>query len=136
MKLTITYPEIQDLIKQKAQKSIRLSALDSRTICISTDITLPWVGKKEVKVQLTINDINNDYALLTYNNGLGVDLVITAFLKYIEMQTNISYVQGLSDNRIKIHLNQITKLKNVLSKIVIQNLSFTNENMVLYFVMK
>ena len=133
MFLTVTYPEIQDLIKQKSQKNIRLSAIDSRTISVSTDIVLPMVGAKEIKVQLILNEINNDYALLSYSNGLGVDFIITAFLKYIETQTDISYFQSLPNNRIKIQLLQIPKLKEILDKIVIQGLSFTSDSAVLKF---
>ena len=133
MFLTVTYPEIQDLIKQKSQKNIRLSAIDSRTVSVSTDIVLPMVGAKEIKVQLILNEINNDYALLSYSNGLGVDFIITAFLKYIETQTDISYFQNLPNNRIKIQLLQIPKLKEILDKIVIQGLSFTSDSAVLKF---
>ncbi len=133
MFLTVTYPEIQDLIKQKSQKNIRLSAIDSRTVSVSTDIVLPMVGAKEIKVQLILNEINNDYALLSYSNGLGVDFIITAFLKYIETQTDISYFQSLPNNRIKIQLLQIPKLKEILDKIVIQGLSFTSDSAVLKF---
>lgn len=133
MFLTVTYPEIQDLIKQKSQKNIRLSAIDSRTVSVSTDIVLPMVGTKEIKVQLILNEINNDYALLSYSNGLGVDFIIIAFLKYIETQTDISYFQSLPNNRIKIQLLQILKLKEILDKIVIQCLSFTSDSAVLKF---
>jgi len=133
MFLTVTYSEIQDLIKQKSQKNIRLSAIDSRTVIVSTDIVLPMVGAKEIKVQLILNEINNDYALLSYSNGLGVDFIITAFLKYIETQTDISYFQSLPNNRIKIQLLQIPKLKEILDKIVIQGLSFTSDSAVLKF---
>lgn len=133
MFLTVTYPEIQDLIKQKSQKNIRLSAIDSCTVSVSTDIVLPMVGAKEIKVQLILNEINNDYALLSYSNGLGVDFIITAFLKYIETQTDISYFQSLPNNRIKIQLLQIPKLKEILDKIVIQGLSFTSDSAVLKF---
>lgn len=136
MLLTITYPEIQDLIKQKAQKNIRLSAIDSRTVSVSTDIVLPMVGAKEIKVQLILNEINNDYALLSYSNGLGVDFIITAFLKYIETQTDISYFQSLPNNRIKIQLNKIPKLQSVLKTIEVQNLSFMTSNMELNFQLK
>ena len=133
MFLTVTYSEIQDLIKQKSQKNIRLSAIDSRTVIVSTDIVLPMVGAKEIKVQLILNEINNDYALLSYSNGLGVDFIITAFLKYIETQTDISYFQSLPNNRIKIQLLQIPKLEEILDKIVIQGLSFTSDSAVLKF---
>lgn len=136
MLLTITYQEIQNLIKQKTQKDIRLSSVNNRTICATTSISLPLIGTKDVKVLLTLEEINNDYALISYNNGLGVDLVITAVLKYIEMQSDISYIKGLSDNRIIIHLNQLPKIKEILSKIIIQNLSFSNENAAFEFTMK
>ena len=136
MLLTISFVEIQNLIKQKTQKDIRLSAIDRRTICASTSLSLLLIGTKEVKVQLTLEEITNDFALLSYNNGLGVDLAIKGVLKYLEVQSNVSYVQGLSDNRIKIQFNQIPKVKEVLSKIVIQNLSFLNENAVLEFKLK
>lgn len=136
MLLTITYQEIQNLIKQKTQKDIRLSAIDRRTICAYTSLSLLLIGTKEVKVQLTLEEITNDFALLSYNNGLGVDLAIKGVLKYLEVQSNVSYVQGLSDNRIKIQLNQIPKIKEILDKIVIQSLSFSNENAVLEFKIK
>lgn len=136
MLLSITFQEIQNLIRQKTQKDIRLSTVDNQTICASTSVSLPLVGTKEVKVQLRLEDITNDYALLSYNNGLGVDLAIKGVLKYLEVQSNVSYVQGLPNNRIKLQLNQIPKLKDALSKIVIQNLSFTNGNVVIEFRMK
>lgn len=136
MQLNVTFTEIENLIKQKAQRDIHLSAIDRRTIGVSTDISIPLVGTKEVKVQLTLEEINNEYALLFYNNGIGVDLAIKGVLKFIEMQSNVSYVQGLPNNRIKIQLNKIPKLQSVLKTIEVQNLSFMTSNMELNFKLK
>lgn len=136
MLLTITYPEIQDLIKQKTQKDIRLSSINDRTICASTSFSLPLIGTKEVKVLLTLEEINNEYALLSYNNGLGVDLIIIAVLKYLEMQSNVSFIQGLPDNRIKIQLNQISQLQSALKAIDIHNMIFEKGNAILEFGVK
>lgn len=136
MQLNVTFTEIQDLIRRKAQKEVRLSALDSRTMSVSTDISLPLIGKKEVRVQLKLEEINNQYALLSYNNGMGVDLVITAILKYLEMQSNVSYVQGLPDNRIKIQFNQIPQAQSALKAIDMHNLTFEKENAILEFGIK
>lgn len=136
MQLNVTFTEIQDLIKRKAQKEVRLSAIDSRTLSVSIDISLPLIGKKEVRVQLKLEEINNQYALLSYNNGMGVDLVITAILKYLEMQSNVSYVQGLPDNRIKIQLNQIPQAQSALKAIDVHTLTFEKENAILEFGIK
>ena len=67
MQLNVTFTEIEKLIKQNAQRDIHLSAIDRRTIGVSTGISIPWVGTKEVKVQLTLEEINNEYALFSYN---------------------------------------------------------------------
>lgn len=136
MQLNVTFTEIENLIKQKAQRDIHLSAIDRRTIGVSTDISIPLVGTKEVKVQLTLEEINNEYALLFYNNGIGVDLAIKGVLKFIEMQSNVSYVHGLPNNRIKVQLNKIPKLQSVLKTIEVQNLSFMTSNMELNFKLK
>ena len=136
MVLNVNYSEIQDIIKQKVNKDIKLSPIDSQTVCVSTDISLPLIGVKKVNVHLRIEDVNNDSALLSYKNGIGVDLVITAILNFIEMQSDTTLVQGLSDNRIKINLNQIPKLQNTLKKIELQTLSFSSENALLKFKMK
>ena len=136
MVLNINYSEIQDIIKQKVNKDIKLSPVDSQTICVSIDISLPLIGKKEVRVQLKLEVINNQYALLSYSNGLGVDLVITAILKYLEMQSNVSYVQGLPDNRIKIQLNQIPQAQSALKAIELQALVFTNSCAEIEFALK
>ena len=115
MTITLTYPELQDLIRRKLQIDFLFSYSDNKTVCIHPGMN--------IDVDVSINEIIDGNSIcLTYKTNPRFMKPITDFLfnilnKYPEV------IEKVAQTYI-IHLDKINELQSILSKAYLKEIHF------------
>ncbi len=127
MEILITFPEIQELIKKKTDKDIILNMVDNKTIKItySFSVKIPLLGKvkKDISLNVSIEDINGTNVCLAYDYSLSIDMMISGAQRFIQEDSRLNFVEFRDTKQILLKLGKIEQLKTVFDKVDIQSVS-------------
>ena len=103
MKAELSYREIEKLIRDKANKSVRVSYENSKTIKVSYDIDM-FFTTKTVEVYLEVRQVSSaSIKLRYYSYGFAVETIVSGIFN---MMNSDIYSKG-DDNMLTIHLKNI-----------------------------
>ncbi len=128
MNILLSLSELQDYVARSFRQDITLKSVNERTIYVGTIINLPFISKN-VGVNISILKVAGRDITLSYNNGLGVDLIIKGVLKFVK-NTFPEYGQVVEErdgNTILLHLANIRQLEKPLEYVDLQDVRFTAE---------
>lgn len=116
MKLTISFKELETIIKEKKNFTVGLSKGDGgNVIKVSTLIEkkVPFLGviSKELSAQVTVDGISGLDLSLSYDFGNCMDIIINGAKMligdYVEKTDVLSW--GKQDNQVILHIDKIAK---------------------------
>lgn len=140
MKLIIPFNEIQDILIAKTGKDVLFHVVNAKTVNISTDlkVKIPLVGmvSKNVWLNITIDRLVDEDLHLTYEAGLGGDLLIKAIQKVVPSVKYSNFVELLDKQKIIVHLASIDDVHRALQQIDVESLNFEDDNVILKFKVK
>ena len=85
MKASISFPEIQNLITEKANQPISLSFVDPKTVRVTYPLNLGFI-KKDISANLIIKELIGSDLLLQFSTGFGADTMLTTALSFFSKQ--------------------------------------------------
>lgn len=122
MKAELSYREIEKLIRDKADKNVRVSYENSKTIKVSCDIDM-FFTTKTVEVYLEVRQVSPaSIKLRYYSYGFAVETIVSGILNM--MDSNI-YSKG-DDNILTIFLKNIDGLDSAFKTISLSDIAFTS----------
>ena len=131
MKVSVTFTELQDYLLSHFHKTLSMSYVDGSTLEISVPVKVLGFTK-QIGINLCVKKIEGTDLFLAYDGKMGIDLLVTpafAFVKRL-VPDKTDCVQALSGNIIKISLGDIDNLKKVLEKLVLKNITFDSNGIV------
>ena len=126
MKASISFPEIQNLITEKANQPISLAFVDEKTVRVSYPLNLGFI-KKDISANLIIKELMGSDLLLQLSTGFGSDTMLTTVLSLFKDKIPEGLLEKRPDSQILLHLGQIEQVKAVFDRIDVQDLHVLNE---------
>ena len=128
MKASISFPEIQNLITEKANQPISLSFVDPKTVRVTYPLNLGFI-KKDISANLIIKELIGSDLLLQLSTGFGADTMLTTVLSLLQNKIPEGLIEKRPDSHLLLHLGQIEQMKSVFEKIDIHDLHVLNEGL-------
>lgn len=128
MKASISFPELQSLIKEKANQSIAFSFVDGKTVRLTYPLNLAFI-KKDISANLIIKELVGSDLLLQLSAGIGTDTMLTTLLNLVKGKIPEGLLEKRPDSHILLHLDQIEQLKSVFEKIQVNDIYVLNEGL-------
>lgn len=123
MKAFISYPEIQDIVFTKTGKNIILSFKDERTVAVkhTLSVRIPLLGQieKDIKVNITIEEIQGMDIKLKYTMSLGMEMLFSGVRKFLG---------NIIDNSQLLSWNEETKIIILHLDKIAENMDIHNFN--------
>lgn len=128
MKASISFPELQNLIAEKAKQQIGLAFVDGKTIRVTYPLNLGFI-KKDISANLLIKELTGSDLLLQLDAGLGSDTMLTTVLSLLRDKLPEGLIEKRPESQLLIHLGQIENVKTVFEKVDVTYLHVLNEGL-------
>ena len=128
MKASISFPELQNLITEKANQPIAFGFVNEKTVRVTYPLNLGFI-KKDISADLIIKELTGTDLLLQLSAGFGSDTMLTTVLSILHNKIPEGLIEKRPDSHIMLHLGQIEQVKPVFEKIDIRDLHVINEGL-------
>ena len=121
MKASFSFPELQNIIAEKANQPISLAFVDGKTIRVSYPLNLGFI-KKDISANLIIKELVGSDLLVQVSAGLGTDTMVNTILSLVKDKIPDGLVEKRPESHLLIHLDQIENVKAVFDNVDIRDL--------------
>ena len=128
MKASISFPELQNLIAEKAKQQIGLAFVDGKTIRVTYPLNLGFITK-DISANLIIKELVGSDLLLQLDAGLGSDTMLTTVLSLLKDKIPTGLIEKRPESQILLHLDQIENVKTVFEKVDVKDLHVLTEGL-------
>ena len=122
MKASISFPELQNIIAEKAQQNIGLSFVDERTVKVTYPLNLGFL-KKDISANLVIKEMTGSDLLLQFAAGMATDTLLNTVLSLFQNKIPQGLIEKRPDSHLLLHLGSIEQLQPVFEKIKVNGIS-------------
>jgi hypothetical protein len=132
MQLNLTYKEILEFVKEKYNKDLSIKRVHDKQLCITYQKEL-FIGSIKADTLLAVNKVSSQSIEMSYSfNNAILGNVFDLAIKFIQDKLPENQIEIDKDNKtIKVYLNKIEKLKQVLEYVEPTDIKFTDNSMVL-----
>ena len=128
MKASISFPELQNLITEKANQAISFSYVDPKTVRVTYPLNLGFI-KKDISANLIIKELKGSDLLLQLDAGFGSDTMLNTVLGLLKGKIPADLIEKQPDSHLLLHLDQIEQVKAVFDKVDINDLHVLREGL-------
>ena len=128
MKASISFPEIQNLLAEKAQQTVGFAFVDNKTVKVTYPLNLGFI-KKDISANLIIKELVGSDLLLQLDAGFGSDTMLTTVLGLLKGKIPEGLIEKRQDSCLLLHLDQIEQVKAVFEKVDIKDLYVISEGL-------
>lgn len=126
MKASISFPEIQSILLEKAQQNISFAHVDEKTIRVTYPLNL-GILKKDISADLTLLDLEGSNMLVGVDAGMGTDTALGSILGLLHNKIPEGLIEKLPDRQLALHLDKIEQLKAVFDAIEVEDVHVLKE---------
>lgn len=128
MKASISFPELQDILREKTQQSISFGFVDNKTISVTYPLDLGII-KKDITADLTIIDMASSDILVSVDAGRGTDTLLNTALGILWNKLPEGLIEKRPNSQLMIHLGSIEQVKTVFDAIRVDDINVLNEGL-------
>ncbi len=128
MKASISFPELQDLITEKAKQQISFSHVDGRTVRVTYPLNLGFI-KKDISANLIIKEVIGSDLLVQLSAGMGTDTLLTTVLSLLKDKIPAGMIEKRPDSHLMLHLGEIEQVKSVFDTIDVSDLRVLSDGL-------
>ena len=128
MKASISFPELQDVLLEKAKQTISFSFVNEKTVKVTYPLSLGFI-KKNISADLIIKELTGSDLLVQLSAGLGTDTMLTTLLSLTKDKVPAGLIEKRPESHLLIHLDQIEQLKSVFEKIDVRDIHVLSEGL-------
>ena len=128
MKASISFPELQNIIAEKANQQISLAFVDGKTVRVSYPLNLGFI-KKDISANLIIKELTGSDLLVQISAGMGTDTMVTTVLSLLKDKIPAGLIEKRPESHLLIHLGQIEDVKSVFEKVDVTDLHVLTEGL-------
>ena len=120
MKASISFPELQNILLDKAGQTISFASVDEKTIHITYPLNLGII-KKDLSVDLIVEELRGSDLLVQISGGKGMETLINTALSLLKNKIPEGLLEKQPDNYFLIHLDSIEQVKSVFDAITVSD---------------
>ncbi|MBQ8959271.1 MAG: hypothetical protein IJ057_12380 [Bacteroidales bacterium] len=128
MKASISFPELQNIVAEKANQALSFAFVDSKTVKVTYPLNLGFI-KKDISANLIIKELTGSDLLVQLVAGMGTDTMLTTVLNLLKNKIPEGLIEKRPDSLLLLHLGEIEQVKTVFEKIDIRDLHVTDEGL-------
>ena len=128
MKASISFPELQNLVVEKAKQSVSFAYVDAKTVRVTYPLNLGFI-KKDISANLIIKELVGSDLLVQLSAGLGTDTLLTTALNLLRGKIPANLIEQRPDSHLLLHLGQIEQVKSVFDKVDVRDLHVLSEGL-------
>ncbi|MBO6025141.1 MAG: hypothetical protein J6P83_09845 [Bacteroidales bacterium] len=128
MKASISFPELQNLIAEKAKQQIALAFVDGKTMRVTYPLNLGFI-KKDISANLIIKELVGSDLLLQLDADLGSDTMLTTVLSLLKDKLPEGLIEKQPESQLLVHLGEIENMKAVFEKVDVTDLHVLAEGL-------
>ena len=121
MKASISFPELQDILRDKADQTISFASVDEKTVHVTYMLDLGII-KKDLSVDLIIEEIRGSDLLVQLSAGKGTEALVSTALGLLKNKIPEGLLEKKPDNYFLVHLGSIEQVKSVFDAISVNDL--------------
>lgn len=128
MKASISFPEIQKLLVEKAEQTVSFAYVDPKTIKVTYPLNLGFI-KKDISADLIIKELVGSDLLLQLDAGFGSDTMLTTLLGILKDKVPEGLLEKRPESHLLVHLDQIEQVQSVFEKVDVTDLHVIAEGL-------
>lgn len=128
MKASISFPELQSLLQEKAEQNISFAFVDGKTIKVTYPLNLGFI-KKDISADLTIIEIAGSDLLVSVDAGMGTDTLLGTVLSLLKNKIPEGLIEKRPNRQLMLHLDQIEQVKTVFDAIKVDDIHVLAEGL-------
>ena len=128
MKASISFPELQNLVVEKAKQSVSFAYVDAKTVRVTYPLNLGFI-KKDISANLIIKELVGSDLLVQLSAGLGTDTLLTTAFNLLRGKIPANLIEQRPDSHLLLHLGQIEQVKSVFDKVDVRDLHVLSEGL-------
>ena len=128
MKASISFPELQNLVVEKAKQSVSFAYVDAKTVRVTYPLNLGFI-KKDISANLIIKELVGSDLLVQLSAGLGTDTLLTTAFNFLRGKIPANLIEQRPDSHLLLHLGQIEQVKSVFDKVDVRDLHVLSEGL-------
>ena len=128
MKASISFPELQDLIVEKAKQPISFAFVDNKTVRVTYPLNLGFI-KKDISANLIIKELIGSDLMVQLSAGMGTDTLLTTVLSLLKDKIPVGLIEKRPDSHLMLHLGELEQVKSVFEKIEVSDLHVLNDGL-------
>lgn len=128
MKASISFSELQGIIKEKAGQAFSFSPVDRRTFRVTYPLNLGFI-KKDISANLIVKEMNGSDLLLQLSAGPASDMMLNTILNLAGNKIPEGLLEKHPDSHVLLHLDQVEQLKSVFEKISVSDVHVLDDGL-------
>ena len=116
MKASISFPELSNIILEKADQNISFGYVDDKTIHVTYPLNLGFI-KSSISADLTIVELRGSDLLVQVSAGKGTETLISTALNLMKNKIPEGLLEKWPNNRFMIHLGMIDQVRPMFDTI-------------------
>ncbi len=128
MKASISFPELQGILLEKADQQISFGRVDERTFRVTYPLNLGII-KKDISANVIIKEVIGSDLLVQLSAGMGTDTLLSTVLSLLHNKLPDGLIEKRPDSHLLIHLGSIEQVKSVFDAIVVNDLYVINDGL-------
>lgn len=128
MKASISFPELQNILKEKTEQNIGFAFVDDKTVKVTYPLNLGII-KKDISADLTILEIAGSDLLVKLDAGMGTDTLMNTVLSLLHKKIPEGLIEKRPDRQLMLHLGSIEQVKTVFDAIQVDDIHVLTEGL-------
>lgn len=128
MKASISFPEIQNIVAEKAKQTISFGHVDAKTLKVTYPLNLGFM-KKDISANLTILEMVGSDLLVGVDAGFATDKLLTTVLNLLKDKIPAGLIEKRPESRLMLHLGSIEQLQALFEKIDVNDIRVLAEGL-------
>lgn len=128
MKASISFPELQNILKEKTEQNIGFSFIDDKTVKVTYPLKLGFM-KKDISADLTILEVVGSDLLVKLDAGMGTDTLMNTVLSLLHNKIPEGLIEKRPDRQLMLHLGTIEQVKTVFDAIQVDDIHVLTEGL-------
>ena len=128
MKASISFPELQNILKEKTEQNIGFAFVDDKTVKVTYPLNLGII-KKDISADLTILEIVGSDLLVKLDAGMGTDTLMNTALSLLHNKLPEGLIEKRPDRQLMLHLGSIEQVKTVFDTIQVDDIHVLTEGL-------
>ena len=121
MKASISFPELQNILKEKTEQNIGFAFVDDKTVKVTYPLNLGII-KKDISADLTILEIVGSDLLVKLDAGMGTDTLMNTALSLLHNKLPEGLIEKRPDRQLMLPLGSIEQVKTVFDAIQVDDI--------------